>query len=308
MGISNDSLYGLLYAKQKGVDFSNTATIGRQSCHISPKNVDSMLKGYDSSYSGETSKELAENSQKSGGEIPYSEPLFRYLGAETTDSVDFSDYEGATILHDMNKPIGEELKNKFSVVIDGGALEHVFNYPVAIKNCMDMVKVGGHLMLITPGNNWFGHGFYQFSPELFFSLLDEVNGYSTTSVIAYDDKRNWYFAASPKAIKKRVELKYTGKIPLLLTVIAKKTRDVPEHLTVQQSDYVDVWDKHEIGDPGQKVKNISLLRKIYRNLLPKGIRVKLYPIIGKFLRPTFSDRELFTPFDKLSISKKNLIP
>ncbi|MDR1149764.1 MAG: class I SAM-dependent methyltransferase, partial [Spirochaetaceae bacterium] len=86
--------------------------------------------------------------------------MFKHFGAVTVDSIDYSDYEGASIVHDMNLPVPGHLKEKYDCVWDGGALEHVFNYPTAIKNCMDMVKIGGHLILETPCNNQCGHGFY----------------------------------------------------------------------------------------------------------------------------------------------------
>ena len=56
------------------------------------------------------------------------------------------------------------------MVIDGGLLEHVFDFPTAIRNCMRMVRQGGHLILNLPVNNFPGHGFYRFSPELVFRV------------------------------------------------------------------------------------------------------------------------------------------
>jgi 2-polyprenyl-3-methyl-5-hydroxy-6-metoxy-1,4-benzoquinol methylase len=73
-------------------------------------------------------------------------------------------------------------------VFDGGTLEHIFDYPTAIKNCMKMVKPGGHLLLTTPANNWFGHGFYQFSPELFYSFVSFSFFYTRNSVWGGDKK------------------------------------------------------------------------------------------------------------------------
>lgn len=56
-------------------------------------------------------------------------------------------------------------------MVDGGALEHTFNVPVALTSYMEMVRVGGRLILVSPANDHFGHGFYQFSAELFYSAL-----------------------------------------------------------------------------------------------------------------------------------------
>ena len=83
----------------------------------------------------------------------YSEPLFKNLGASKIDSMDNSSYEGATVLHDLNLPVAEDMKNKYTVIFDGGTLEHIFNFPIAIKNCMQMLRLGGHIISFTPANN-----------------------------------------------------------------------------------------------------------------------------------------------------------
>jgi len=72
-------------------------------------------------------------------------------------------------------------------VIDGGTLEHVFNFPVAIKNAMQMVRAGGRLSLSPPANNYFGHGFYQFSPELFYRVLSAEKRVPLERMIALVD-------------------------------------------------------------------------------------------------------------------------
>ena len=60
----------------------------------------------------------------------------------------------------MNEAIPDSLKGKFSCVLDGGTLEHVFNFPQAIKNAMEIVAIGGHFLGVVPANNFSGHGFY----------------------------------------------------------------------------------------------------------------------------------------------------
>lgn len=72
----------------------------------------------------------------------YCEEFLRQVGARDITSIDASGYERASIVHDMNLPIGSELRRRFSVLIDGGTLEHIFNFPVAIRNCMEMLDNG----------------------------------------------------------------------------------------------------------------------------------------------------------------------
>jgi 2-polyprenyl-3-methyl-5-hydroxy-6-metoxy-1,4-benzoquinol methylase len=99
------------------------------------------------------------------------------LDAKNVLSLDYSDYEQCDIVHDMNQTVDPSLHEKFDAVIDGGTLEHVFNFPVAISNCMKMVKVNGSIFIFTTANNFLGHGFYQFSPELFCRIFSPENGF-----------------------------------------------------------------------------------------------------------------------------------
>lgn len=117
----------LLMKKKFNVDYSSVAMLGRQLLCVN-KNVSPYFN-------------LQEITQSDG----YSEKFWSVLAGKEAhvDSFDFSDYEHATVLLDMNKPIPDEYKNKYGVVFDGGTLEHIFNYPVALHNAMNMVSRGG---------------------------------------------------------------------------------------------------------------------------------------------------------------------
>ena len=100
-----------------------------------------------------------------------------------------SSYQNASVLHDMNVPIPATLCERFSTVIDGASLEHVFNFPCAVANCiLQMVRVDGHFLGINPANNMVrGHGFYQLSPELYFRVFQPNNGFRMERVIVFQD-------------------------------------------------------------------------------------------------------------------------
>lgn len=72
-----------------------------------------------------------------------SENFLKALGAEQIHSLDASDFEGADIICDLNEPLLEEYKNKFTCIIDGGTTEHVFSFDQAMENVIDMLEVGG---------------------------------------------------------------------------------------------------------------------------------------------------------------------
>ncbi len=237
MGLILDSVQQMLFAQKKGVVYTKAAMLGRQTVFCSPQAIQSLNSIYGTALSPEAIFSLREED----GSV-YAEKLFEELGAQCIHSFDFGDYENPTFIHDMNTPIPDDWKSQYSLVLDGGTLEHVFNYPVALKNAMDMVALGGHLLLMTPSNNQFGHGFYQFSPDLYFSLFIKENGYKLKYVIAttlYDDV--WYKIADPQVILQRVEIPFTGVNPCSLFILAERIGDVPDILTIQQSDYKILW-------------------------------------------------------------------
>jgi hypothetical protein len=108
-------------------------------------------------------------------------------------------------------------------VLDGGTLEHVFDFPTAIRNCMKMVALGGHLLCRTPANNYLGHGFYQFSPELFFRIFSEDNGFRfvTEAVVEVGPFASWYEMLDPKRGGHWAEL--VNARPTYLFVFAEQT-------------------------------------------------------------------------------------
>jgi SAM-dependent methyltransferase len=238
MGLNVNGTKLLLSLHKKGILFGNVVTIGRQRLNVTKLSLQENLDKFD------IKESAAELKKKEGG---YCEPFFKLMGASTVDSIDVSDYEHATMLHDMNLPIEDSLKNKFDTVLDSGSLEHVFNFPVAIKNCMQMVKVGGHYIGLTPANNFLGHGFYQFSPELFYRVFSPVNGFQIKQMLFFvdDPKTSFYEVSDPLVVRQRVILNNTT--PSYLFFVAKKESEAPIFATTpQQSDYEHiVWMKEK---------------------------------------------------------------
>jgi len=164
----------------------------------------------------------------------YSETLFAKLGLGNVETMDFSDFEGATILHDLNRPVPESLHAQFDFIFDGGTIEHVFNAPVALENMFRMLRVG--------------HGMYQFNPELVWTFwrrtcncrvhrclgLKKIPG--DAPALDFPD---------PAETGRRLRLK--GRIPegrVYLYYEVEKTEDSALSDSTLQSDYVARWDSH----------------------------------------------------------------
>jgi hypothetical protein len=144
----------------------------------------------------------------------------------------------------MNLPIANDLREQFSLVHDGGTLEHVFNAPQAFKNCMEMVQIGGHFTQVSIANNYMGHGFWQFSPELLFGMFSAGNGYQIEAVLLYEDIHGgaWYLVRNPDEVHSRVEL--CNSSPTLILTVAKRVARAPVFTPPpQQTDYVARWNR-----------------------------------------------------------------
>ena len=255
MGIGYSSAALLGKAKQHGVRFDKILTIGHQTLYLLPRHIEMLAQMH--------------GLKLDPADFPfgaYADDFLKvFLGAEEVISLDCSSYEHCDIVHDMNRPIDPSLHGTFDVVIDGGSLEHIFNFPVAVANCMNLVKVGGSLFIFTPANNYMGHGFYQFSPELFFRIFDEKYGFRMCDAVLeshsypgaeYSPRTRCYSVTDPVVVRSRVGL--VSPKPAQMLVHAEKTRSqalFSDHPI--QSDYATEHSDYDMahgapGDPGRE--------------------------------------------------------
>lgn len=273
MALTDNDFRFLLYSCSRGLSLNKTLLLGRLRYYGSIHRLNTYSKKY-----GTT---LGEN----GMEAPeYSEPLLKKLGAEVIESIDHSNYEGATLVHDLNIPVSTDMHQKYTAVIDGGTIEHVFNFPVAIASCMNMIAEGGYYIGITPCNNLIGHGFYQFSPELYYRIFSEENGFTIDKMIITASKGNgefgpWYEVVDPALVGERVE--FTNCKSSYLLFAAKKNASKPVFSNYpQQSDYVALWkSRSEATSTNDNTPDSAA--SIYNRIVPFSIRKKLYPYLKR---------------------------
>ena len=218
MGIDTHSLNLLRHATAAHGNLGRTITLGRMVVLLGPRAAMKWAGTKDGTY--------AESM------------LISKFGATQVDSVDNSDYEGATIIADMNQPAPAALIGQYDTVLDFGCTEHIFDVAQSIRNVAAMCKPGGMILHVVPANGFCGHGFYQFSPELFFSLYANHNGYADTEVYLADlaDTRYWYRVSEPKG-GKRINVRSSDEMYVMVITkrISSTTGDI------QQSDYVSAW-------------------------------------------------------------------
>jgi hypothetical protein len=229
----------LLHAADLGVDFSSPATLGHLFLFADQVDLAEAL----AACRGEKSPKVASEIYRDCA--GYVDGVLRYLGASHVDSIDASEYEDATVVYDLNVPIPPELEEQYSVVVDGGTLEHVFDFPLAIRNTMRMVRVGGHLILNVPVNNFPGHGFYQVSPELLFRVLSPRFGYRIHDAVVmelYHPRPRWFRVLDPDVVGHRVMFRSHSRT--VMYVLAERIGPVPEFSPPPtQGVYATAWNR-----------------------------------------------------------------
>ena len=270
MGILYSNAELMIKAKQKGTCFDNVLTIGHLKLFISKSKLEKLIHEFNLNIDSN----LINN-------IEYCDGFFKeILGTKNIQSLDYSDYENCDIMHDMNTRIDSKYFEKFDIVIDGGSLEHIFNFPVAISNCMNMIKKGGSFFSFTMANNHMGHGFYQFSPELFFRVFDDRNGFNVTNLLLEKHKypgaelnqnTKIFQVKDPILVGERVGLVTSSPVLMMIQAKRIKIKDIFDENPIQ-SDYTLTYENHinlKNKTPPAKLKLI--LKKIFFKL-PKKIQ------------------------------------
>jgi hypothetical protein len=281
MGLDSNAVQFLIAARKQGVQFGRTIMLGRQHFGVPAELVCDFMarQGFPTAGIKEAIKSDV-----------FSEPFFKAIGATHVDSLDNAEFEGANHIHDLNLPIPADWKEKFDVVYDGGTMEHVFNFPVALRSAMEMLKQDGRLFINTQVNNTAGHGFYQFSPELFFGALSAENGFEVERLVVYrtGPYGRWYEVSDSNKIRERVEL--ISFTPICALVQAKRVKVMPVfEKWPQQAIYEDMWETKE--DKKSHWFRASFPR-LARLLSPFKTAIKFYS------RQSLTNRRYFRPVKK----------
>ena len=246
MGLNLNEVKTLVDLHKKGVKFSSVVMLGHQNLLCEKEELKDLLTG-----AGFAGPDFAPMLRE---DLTYIDPLLKFLGAETIDALDYSEYEGATIIQDLNAPLAPQWKERYDLVIDGGTIEHVFNVPEALRTCMELCRQGGYVFLTNPANNQCGHGFYQFSPELMFRVFAEENGFEIERVVMSEIlPRNRYRSREMRAVRDPADIgiRVTLDAGVAMQMIAVARRTAIKPIFQQsplQSDYNAVWNEFDTVD------------------------------------------------------------
>jgi len=247
---------------------------------------------------------LRENESVQGGRMNDAD-FFEAIGFDTVESCDYSDFQGADHVFDLNVPVPEHLHNKYDVILDSGTSEHVFHLPQVLENIYAMLKVGGRVIHLLPASNWVDHGFYAFSPTLFHDYYTANNwSIETSRIIELTRRHNidpWrIYDYTPGALNALSSGGFDKGYLVNIFFVVTKTEAATSDVIPQQSRYLSKWDDGQkpagpskssssgLYSAAQNVVGLlkryprlySMTTSFYRTILRKGNRMP--PIVARY--------------------------
>lgn len=186
--------------------------------------------------------------------------FFRLLGFSEVRSCDFSDWEGADVLLDLNGEVPEALAGRFDVVFEAGTIQHVFHLPNVLRNVHRLLKTGGRVIHgMAPSSNHVDHGFYMFSPTLFWDYYT-ANHYRIESELIFEFLPTWLggkftssrwkvYRYAPGCLDHLSYGRFGGR-QLGIFVVATKTPEATWETIPQQGFFIRFWQQPRTVEAG----------------------------------------------------------
>ncbi len=223
------------------------------------------------------------------GKTAHQSVLFKLLGFSKVDSIDCNSYENATHILNLNEPISPDLHSQYDMVFDGGTTEHCFNIKEVLSNAIRLLKVDGRIIHLLPLSGWINHGFYQFSPILFFDFYGANGFVEMEAKIHIEGAHAYYLDYDPDA---NLPNDFFGK-SVLLFFTAKKKHQIDSVKIPIQNFYSNVFE----GKHSTIVANDYPMRNIVKTIL-RPLPPLLYNIASGVFR--------YSKYKRLTRGKRRL--
>ena len=289
MGIAKGCLKAFLELK-KTEEFAGKKILqlGRQHTFLSYDEIREIAKSFPVSINEAVPPSLSFNQDLKKQGFVDDVTVFKMLGFETVHSLDSSDYEKATYIHDLNVPVPEHLHEKYDVILDGGTLEHVFHLPNCLANIHKMLKTSGLVIHSSVSHNHVDHGFYMFSPSLFYEYY-KANKYEIVRSRFFEYSTNhvskpWKIYEYTPGCLEELSFGGFGKEMLLIWLVAKKTSVSSYNMIPQQNFSLEKDEEKRVFSKKKenKIKNFLKRFKFLKAIKRVVVKPKKPVIIDRY--------------------------
>ena len=222
-------------------------TIGRQTIHITPALLKTFLEQQGLPCPPPEKIQIDRSTTNSDmDQFIDDKSFFGSFSTGELHSLDHSNFEGADIVWDLNRPIPPELENRFDFIYNGSVLDNVWDPVTSLRNMSRMLKPGGRIVHLEHGTRVNGP-YLTFPPDWFHDYYS-VNNFADCKT---------YLATFPTPDKWNSRLEWTLWEPIMIQggqvmangqffgppceyftiCIAEKGRDSSSDLTPSQFQY-----------------------------------------------------------------------
>jgi len=220
----------------------NLLTLGRQTILSSSEELSSKLKKFQINWDLSTASMDKETTQAKSINESYinDRSFFSSFGNSRLSVLDVTDYEGATIIHDMSVPVPKELENKYEFIFNGSILDNMFDPAQAMRNISQMLGPRGRVMHIEMATN-LAFEYLMFSVDWFLDYYVINNFYDCVVYVCGFKgveglcKGPWQVHSySPKSDGTAFSLKSLNLDQAVVVVIAEKQAESTAHKSAVQ--------------------------------------------------------------------------
>jgi hypothetical protein len=246
MGIARGAAKMILEECKRRPFEGSVLTLGRQDMYFTYSMLESWAAEFEVTLQEPPTISLSHNKELAKKGFVSDETFFQALGFSEVASLDHSDFEGATYLFDLNsQTIDEKLQARFDVIINGGTIEHVFHIPNVLQNIYAMLKDNGRICHGAPSSNHIDHGFYMFSPTLFWDYYTanrfDINTFHLFRYTETWNEEPWEISRYLPGSLQGVSMGGLDDAMYGIWMIATKTEESRYDVIPQQGAYVVAW-------------------------------------------------------------------
>lgn len=180
--------------------------------------------------------------RRTAGEYVTDRSIFRALGvpANRIKALDVSPYEGAEVIHDLNRPLPWRLRRTADFIVDGSTLDNVFNPAQALLNLDALLRPGGRLLLVNAWN--LRDSAYTLCSAAWYFDFFVANGYADCKVYMgvfreVGGNMFWLEASAMGVCRTVPTVPSRGMRPFLVVLAEKSRRPPPRQAVPTQADY-----------------------------------------------------------------------